>query len=146
MTQAAQAIETGALVTQQLEPTGQDLVEPNKRAGRRIPPRVAPMRVTRGGRAKAQAVSRLEAEAKLELDAREDELAQEAQETGLEGSRILGERGAEVQQEWGRHIMAALEKRDPGQLEKRRAANGRWYTAGEEEEEEPQGASGDGSR
>ena len=42
--------------------------------------------------------------------------------------------------------MAALEKRDPGQLEKRRAANGVWYTAGEEDEEEPQGASGDGSR
>ena len=42
--------------------------------------------------------------------------------------------------------MAALEKRDPGQLEKRRAANGDWYTAGEEDEEEPQGASGDGSR
>ncbi len=101
--------------------------------------------MTRGGKAKAEAVCRLEAEAKLELDAREDELAQEAQETGPEGSRILGEWGAEVQ-EWGRHIMAVLEKRDPGQLEKRRAANGRWYTAGEEEEEEPQGASGDGPR
>ncbi len=93
MTQAAQAIaiETGALVAQQLQPTGQDLVEPAKRAGRRLPPRVAPTRVTRGERAKAEAVSRLEAEAKLELDAREDELAQEAQETGPEGSRILGE-------------------------------------------------------
>ncbi len=101
--------------------------------------------MTRGGRAKAEAVSRRETEAKLELDTREDELAQEAQETGPEGSRILGERGAEVQ-EWGRHIMAALEKRNPGQLEKRRASNGRWYTAGEEEEEEPQGACGDGSR
>ena len=40
--------------------------------------------------------------------------------------------------------MAALEKRDPGQLEKRRAANGHWYTAGEADEESPQGASGDG--
>ncbi len=38
MTQAAKAIETGALVTQQLEPTGQDLAELTKRAGRRIPP------------------------------------------------------------------------------------------------------------
>ncbi len=82
MTQAAQAIETGALVAQQLQPTGQDLVVPTKRAGRRLPLRVAPTRVTRGGKAKAEAVSRLEAEAKLELDAREDELAQEAQETG----------------------------------------------------------------
>ena len=62
------------------------------------------------------------------VEVREEELAQEAQETGPEGSRILGERGAEVQ-EWGRLIMAALEKRDPGQLEKRRAANGVWYTA-----------------
>ncbi len=42
--------------------------------------------------------------------------------------------------------MAALKKRDPGQLEKRRAANGRWYTAGEEDDDEPQGASEDGSR
>ena len=49
-------------------------------------------------------------------------------------------------QEWGRHIMAAMEKRDPDQLEKRRAANSCWYTAGEEEEEESQGASGDGPR
>ncbi len=79
------------------------------------------------------------------MAAREDELAQEAQETGPEGSRILGERGTEVQ-EWGRHIMAALETREPGQLEKRRAANGCWYTAGEEEDDEPQGASGDGPR
>ena len=39
-----------------------------------------------------------------------------------------------------------MEARDPGQLEKRRASNGRWYTAGEEEEDEPQGASGDGPR
>ncbi len=37
MNQAAKAIETGALVTQQLEPTGQDPVEPIKRAGHRIP-------------------------------------------------------------------------------------------------------------
>ncbi len=49
MTQAAQAIETGALIAQQLQPTGQDLVEPAMRAGRRLPPRVAPARVTRGG-------------------------------------------------------------------------------------------------
>jgi hypothetical protein len=41
MTQAAKAIETSALVTQQLEPTGQDPVEPTRRAGRRTP-RVAP--------------------------------------------------------------------------------------------------------
>ncbi len=57
MTQAAQAIETGALVAQQLQPTGHDLVEPTKRAGRRLPPRVASTRVTRGGKAKAEAVS-----------------------------------------------------------------------------------------
>jgi hypothetical protein len=82
---------------------------------------------------------------KKKQDEREDELAQEAQETGPEGSRILGERGAEVQ-EWGRQIMTALLKCDPGQLEKRRAANGRSYTAGQEEDDEPQGASGDGSR
>ncbi len=31
--------------------------------------------------------------------------------------------------------MAAPAKRDPGELEKRRAANGRWYTAGEEDDE-----------
>ena len=61
---------------------------------------VAPTRKTRGGKAKAKYASRLEVDAKLELDAREDELAQEAQESGPEGSRILGERGAEVQ-EWG---------------------------------------------
>ena len=100
MTRAAQAIKTGAVVAQQLQPTGQDLVEPAKRAGRRLPSCVAPTRVTRGGRAKAKEASRLEAEAKLELEAREEELAQEAQETGPKGSRMLGERGAEVQ-EWG---------------------------------------------
>ena len=72
------------------------------------------------------------------MEAREEELAQEAQESGPEGSRILGERGAEVQ-DWGRHILAALEARDPGRLEKRRASNGRWYTAGDEEDDEPQG-------
>ncbi len=49
LTQAAKAIETGAVVAQQLQPTGQDLVEPAKRACRRLPPRVAPTRVTRGG-------------------------------------------------------------------------------------------------
>ncbi len=54
MTRAAQAIETGALVA--------------KRAGRRLPPRVAPTRVTRGGTAKEKEISRFEAEAKLELD------------------------------------------------------------------------------
>ena len=129
MTQAAKAIETGASVTQQLEPTGHDLVESKKRAERRTPPHVAPTRVTRGGKAKAEAARSSEVEAKRQQDERDDELAQEAQETGPEGSRILGERGAEVQ-EWGRQIMAALEKRDPGQLEKRRAANGHWYTAG----------------
>ena len=37
---------------------------------------VAPTRVTRGGKAKAKYASRLEADAKLELDAREEELAQ----------------------------------------------------------------------
>ena len=99
---------------------------------------VAPTRVTRGGKAKAKYASRLEVDAKLELDVREEELAQEAQETGPEGSRILGERGAEVQ-EWGMHILAAQESRDPGQLEKRRAANGCWYTAGEKDDDEPQG-------
>ncbi len=54
MTRAAQAIETGAVAAQQLQPTGQDLVEPAKRPGRRLPSCVAPTRVTRGGRAKAK--------------------------------------------------------------------------------------------
>jgi hypothetical protein len=120
LNQAAKA-ETGALVTQQLEPSGQDPVESSKRAGRRTPSRAAPTRVTPGGRAKAEAASRLKAEAKRQQDERNEELAQEAQETGPEGSRILCERGAEVQ-EWGRQ------------------------TAGKEDDDEPQGASGDGSR
>ena len=107
---------------------------------RRTPPQVAHTRVARGGRAKAEAARSIEAatEAKRQQEDRDEELAQEAQETGPEGSRILGERGAELQ-EWGRQIMAALEKRDPGQVEKRRAANGHWYTAGKEDEEAPRG-------
>ena len=147
MTQAANAIEAGVAVTQQLESTGQVPAASTKRVARRTLPQVAHTRVTRGGRARAEVARSSEeaTEAKRQQEVREEELAQEAQEMGPEGSRILGERGAEVQ-EWGRLIMAALEKRDPGQLEKRRAGNGVWYTAGEEDEEEPQGASGDGSR
>ncbi len=73
-------------------------MESSKRAGRRTTYRVAPTRVTRGGKAKAEAAIRLEAEAKRQQDERDDELAQEAQEIGPEGSRILGEQGAEVQE------------------------------------------------
>ena len=125
LTQAANAIVAGDVATQQLEPTGQDPVESTKRGARRTLAQVAHTRVTRGGRAKAEVARSIEAatEAKRQQEERDEELAQEAQETGPEGSRILGERGAEVQ-EWGRHILAALEKRDLGQLEKRRADNG----------------------
>ena len=62
---------------------------------------------------------------------REEEEAQEGQETGPEGVRILGERGEEVQG-LVREMREALHRRDPGQLEKRRGQDGKWVTAGEE--------------
>ena len=46
---------------------------------------------------------------------REEEEAQEGQETGPEGVRILGERGEEVQG-LVREMIEALHRRDPGQL------------------------------